>query len=79
MEDKIFDFVTTKDALSQLSADLIELETSLQTKQSSLAKDKEKSAALLAEKEQKISSLTLTIQNTLTNIEQMNHYIEEVL
>ena len=79
MEDKNFDFAATKDALSQLSTDLIEMEAALQMKQASLNKDKENSLTLLNEKDQKISILTSAIQSSLADIEKVNSYIEGAL
>lgn len=79
MEDKIFDFAKTRDALSELSADLIELEAALKIKHNSLAADKQKSASELQEKTQKLAVLTKTAEEALTKIDAINQYIDEVL
>ena len=54
MDNKNFDFNKTRDALSQLSTDLIELESVIKIKSSQIKENNEKNSNLLAEKEQKI-------------------------
>ena len=79
MEDKIFDFAKTCDALGQLSTSLIELESSVKIKNSQLTAEKKKSASILAEKELKITELKNITQVALNKIENINSYIDEVL
>ena len=79
MEDKIFDFAKTCDALGQLSTSLIELESSIKVRNSQLVAEKEKNKTVLAEKELKITELKNSTQIALNKIENINNYIDEVL
>lgn len=79
MDDKIFDFAKTKDALSQLSADLIELDTAIKTKQTLLEKQKKDALQQISDKEIKIADLGESLQRALDKIDQINRYIEEAL
>lgn len=79
MEDKIFDFAKTRDALGELSAGLIELESTLKVKQNRLTAEKQKSAAEAELKEQKIAALTQAAKDAMTKIENINKRIEEML
>lgn len=79
MENKIFDFANTRDALSQLSANLIELSSALKAKQAQLDADKTKSEQLKQAQELKIADLTNSLQGAISKIEQINQYIEEAL
>ncbi len=79
MEDKIFEFAATKDALGQLSADLIEIESALKVKKTTLSKEKESMRDDLLLKEQKIAELTAAAQGALDKIETIGKYIEEAL
>lgn len=79
MEDKIFDFAKTRDALGQLSADLIDLEATIKIKRTTLEAEKQNFSNQLQDKEQKIAKLGQAAQEALTKIENINHYIAEVL
>ena len=79
MESKNFNFSKTRDALSQLSADIIELESLVAAKKSSLKSEKQNLLDELAAKEQKIAGLRTAAEDALTKIENINHYIEEAL
>lgn len=79
MEDKIFDFAKTKDALGELSAGLIELDSILKIKQNQIAAEKQKYAEDAALKEQKITALSKAAEDAMTKIENINKYIEEML
>ena len=79
MENNFFDFAKTKDALSQLSADIVELENTLSHKKDELEKNNDKNKALIAEKEKINSDLRNVSQNALKEIEEINKYISEVL
>lgn len=79
MEDKIFDFAKTRDALGELSADLIEMESALKVKQNRLIADKQKKLDEINEKNQKIAELTKACEEALMQIENINNCIEEVL
>ena len=76
---KIFDFAQTKDALGELSADLIALETAVKLKQATLSKEKESLAEALRSKETALTTLKETVQNALSDIDVINAHIEEVL
>ena len=79
MTDKNFDFNKTRDALSQLSTDLIELESIIKRKQSQIEANNQKTSDLLAEKEQTISQLTKVSQSALEKIENITDFIDGVL
>lgn len=79
MEDKIFDFIETRDALSQLSADLIEFEALIKIKQTNTNIEKQKNKDELRLKEEKIVKLSSTVENALKKIENINQYIDGVL
>ena len=79
MPDKNFDFNKTRDALSQLSTDLIELESIIKIKRSQIETNNKKASDILAEKEQTIANLTKVSQEALAKIENITNFIEEVL
>ena len=79
MNDKIFEFAKTKDALGELSAGLVELENLLKIKQSALAADRQKFDNEIKQKDQQIAKLTEATQKALVKIENIGKYIEEVL
>ncbi len=79
MDNKNFDFNKTRDALSQLSTDLIELESVIKIKSSQIKENNEKNSNLLAEKEQKIVELTKISQDAITKIDNITDFIDGVL
>ena len=79
MEEKIFDFAATKDALGQLSSDLIDLEAAIKIKQEELQKTRQDTASTLQGKEEKIESLLKVAQDAIADIDSINHSIEGML
>ena len=79
MEDKIFDFAATKDALGQLSSNLIDLEAAIKIKQKSLQEFRENSSSVIQEKEQKIESLLNITKNAIADIDSISQAIEGML
>ncbi len=79
MDDKIFDFDKTRNALSQMSTDLLELETTIRIKSSEIESRKMEAIDNIKEKEQKIAELTKATQDALEKIDSINNYISEVL
>ncbi len=79
MDDKIFDFDKTRNALSQMSTDLLELETTIRIKSSEVESRKMDAIDNIKEKEQKIAELTKATQDALEKIDSINNYISEVL
>ena len=79
MTDKNFDFNKTKDALSQLSTDLIELETIIKVKKSEFEKHNNETLSIIEEKEKAIANLTAASREALTKIENITDFINEVL
>ena len=79
MENNFFDFVKTKDALSQLSADIVELENNLVCKKDEFEKNNNANKALIEEKESIIANLRVVTQKALNEVESINKYISEVL
>ena len=76
---QIFDFTQTKDALGELSADLITLEAAVKLKQTTLSKEKDSLAENLRAKEAALATLKETVQNALADIDVINTHIEEAL
>ena len=79
MTDKNFDFNQTRDALSQLSTDLIELESIIKIKRTQIEEKNKDTSDILAEKEQIIADLTKASQDTIAKIENITNFIDEVL
>lgn len=79
MDDKNFDFNKTRDALSQLSTDLIELESVIKIKHSQIKERNKENDDILAKKEQIITNLTRVSQDALIKIERISNFIDEVL
>ena len=79
MNNKNFDFNKTRDALSQLSTDLIELESIIKIKHSQLDENNKKTSDMLAQKEQTIADLTRVSQDAIVKIENITDFINEVL
>ena len=79
MSDKNFDFNNTRDALGELSADLVELEASLKIKRNQLSDNKNKYFETIEQKESVIRNLTEISRNTLAKIENITDFIDEVL
>lgn len=79
MSDKIFDFNKTKDALGQLSTDLIELETIIKIKRCEIEQKNKNCSEMLNKKEKIIADLTQASKDALTKIENITDFIDEVL
>lgn len=79
MPNKNFDFNKTRDALSQLSADLIELETAIKIKNNQIKEHNTKNLNELAEKNKIIAELTKASEDALTKIENITDFIDGVL
>ena len=79
MTDKNFDFNKTRDALSQLSTDLIELEAIMKVKHSKIEEKNKEISEILTKKEQTIADLTKVSQDALAKIENITNFIDEVL
>ncbi len=79
MDDKIFDFAKTKDALSQLSADLIELSSAVKIKQTKLTANQQQAEKTIQNLELKIAELDKSLQSAIAEIDLINNYIEEAL
>lgn len=79
MEDKFFDFAQTKEALSQLSADLAVLDSQAQSKFATLETERQSNAKKVAEKDAKIEEMSKTMRNTIAKIDSITGYIDGVL
>ena len=79
MEDHFFEFAATKDALGQLSADFIALESCIEIKQKTLQEQQQQMSKAIQEKEQKIESLIDTTKQAIDDIDALNRSIEGVL
>lgn len=79
MTDKNFDFNNTRDALSQLSTDLLQLESAIKLKRSQLAENNKKTSEQLEKQEKIIASLTKVSEDTLAKIDNITDFIDGVL
>ena len=79
MEEIFFDFSKTKDAVSELSTCLVEIEASIKNKSSAIAKERDDTRVALQEKEEKIALLSKVTQEAMDKIDNINKYIAEVL
>ena len=79
MEDNFFDFTATREALSQLSLDVVEFENALKLKQQKLENENNKILGELKDRESKIENLNHAINDAVTKIDGISKYIEEVL
>lgn len=79
MEENFFDFAQTKEALSQLSADLAVLDSELQSRSASISKERETARRALNEKDTQIEALRSDILKATQNIDSITAYIDGVL
>lgn len=79
MTDKNFDFNNTRDALSQLSTDLLQLESAIKLKRSQLAENNKKTSEQLERQEKIIASLTKVSEDALVKIDNITDFIDGVL
>ena len=79
MSNENFDFNNTREALSQLSMDVIELESSIKSKINELSGDKKTSSDLIRKKDEVIANLTKVSEDTLAKIENITNFIDKVL
>lgn len=79
MTDKNFDFNNTRDALSQLSTDLLQLESAIKLKRSQLAENNKKTSEQLEKQEKIIASLTKVSEDALAKIDNITDFIDGVL
>ena len=79
MEDNFFDFSQTKEALSQLSADLTILESEAKAKSSAIIAERQDHDKILAQKDDKIAAMSESIKNATAKIDTITKYIDGVL
>jgi predicted nucleic acid-binding Zn-ribbon protein len=79
MEDNFFDFAQTKEALSALSTELVELETSISAKESKIKTQTQEFQNCIQNQNEKIALLRQTAQDALTKVEALSKYVEGVL
>lgn len=79
MEEKFFDFAHTKEALSQLSADMAVLSSEAQNKLTAMESERKNNKKILVEKDAKIAEMSQTIRNTIAKIDSITGYIDGVL
>ena len=79
MEEKNFDFAQTKEALSQLSADLAVLDSELQSRSAAIAKEREDTRQSLSAKDAQIEFLRNDILKATQRIDSITAYIDGVL
>ncbi len=79
MEDNFFDFAATREALSQLSSDVVEFENALKLKQQKFESEKLGFINDLKDKEAQIGKLNLAVSDAVAKIDDISKYIEGVL
>jgi len=79
MEENFFDFAQTKEALSQLSADLVMLGSEIKSKAAAIERERQDYQTSLSDNAAKISALQNTIRDTIAKIDSVNDYIDGVL
>jgi hypothetical protein len=79
MEDNFFDFAQTKEALSALSTELIEMETAISAKKNQVKVQTQEFQNNIQNQNEKIALLRQTAQDALTKVEALGKYVEGVL
>ncbi|MBR2921718.1 MAG: hypothetical protein IKC10_00190 [Alphaproteobacteria bacterium] len=79
MSNEIFDFNNTREALSQLSTDMIELEATIKIKLNEIIDSSKNSNDLIKKKDEIINNFAKTSENALAKIENITNYIDKVL
>ena len=75
MSNEIFDFNNTREALSQLSTDMIELEATIKIKLNEIIDSSKNSNDLIKKKDEIIDNLVKTSENALAKIENITNFI----
>ena len=79
MSNQNFDFNNTREALSQLSRDLIELESNIKIKLGEISNNTKNTSELIKQKDEVIANLTKASENALAKIETITGFIDKVL
>ena len=79
MSNEIFDFNDTREALSQLSTNMIELESAIKIKLNKITDKTKNSYDLIKKKDEIIDNLVKTSENALAKIENSTNFIDKVL
>ena len=79
MSNEIFDFNDTREALSQLSTNMIELESAIKIKLNKITDNSKNSYDLIKKKDEIIDNLVKTSENALAKIENITNFIDKVL
>lgn len=79
MEENFFDFVQTKEALSQLSTDLAVLDSEIKSKFAELDSERKKHHKAMSEKDAEMEKMSKTIQDSIAKIDSITGYINGVL
>ena len=79
MNNQNFDFNNTREALSELSKDLIELESCIRIKLNEISNNSKNASDLLKQKDVAINNLTKASENALQKIENITSFIDKVL
>ena len=79
MEEKFFDFAQTKEALSQLSADLAVLDSQAQSKIASIAIERDNYNKSITERDAKIEDMGKSVRDAVAKIDSITGYIDGVL
>lgn len=79
MGNQNFDFSNTREALSQLSMDMLELESCVKIKLKELSNNSKDTSDLIKKKDEAISNLTKASEDALAKIENITNFIDKVL
>ena len=79
MGNQNFDFSNTREALSQLSMDMLELESCVKIKLKELSSNSKDTSDLIKKKDEAISNLTKASEDALAKIENITNFIDKVL
>lgn len=79
MENNFFDFTKTKEALSQLSADLSGLNAAIAQKSVEIENDRNAKSVEIEEYKNKLTSMQAKAKKACDTIDSINKYIDGVL
>ena len=79
MNNQVFDFNNTREALSQFSMDVLELESCVKTKLKEISQSSKDTSALIIQKDEIINNLAKASQEALAKIDNITNFIDKVL
>ena len=79
MNNQNFDFNSTREALGELSKNLIELESCVKIKLNEISNNSKNTSDLLKQKDEVIANLAKASENALAKIDNITDFIDKVL